>query len=68
MVWVSEWVSEWELTTNYHFVGGTFFVTGGTDKIIRVYKCIPYPPVLVAEVQQHQVGVVNGCDFNNNML
>ena len=48
-----------ELVSKFPLVGGTFFVTGGTDKIIRVYKCIPFPPVLVAEVQRHQVGVVN---------
>ena len=35
-------------------VGGKFFVTGGTDRIIRVYQCIPDPPTLVAELNKHQ--------------
>ena len=35
-------------------LGGKFFVTGGTDRIIRVYECIPDPPTLVAELNKHQ--------------
>ena len=30
-------------------------MTGGTDKVLRVYNCIPGPPVLVAEVSGHTV-------------
>jgi len=33
--------------------GGKFFVTGGTDRIIRVYVCIPGPPILHAELTGH---------------
>ena len=36
--------------------GGKFFVTGGTDRIIRVYVCIPGPPTLHAELTGHTVG------------
>lgn len=47
--------------------GGKYFVTGGTDHILRVYVCIPGPPVLQAELDGHKVvmcvmacnGVVN---------
>ena len=35
--------------------GGKYFVTGGTDKSVRVYICIPGPPVLQAEIQAHTV-------------
>ena len=35
--------------------GGKFFVTGGTDRIIRVYMCIPGPPTLQAELTGHTV-------------
>ena len=37
------------------FSGGKFFVTGGTDLIIRVYVCIPGPPTLQAELTGHTV-------------
>ena len=30
-------------------------MTGGTDKIVRVYDCMPGPPSLMAEVQGHMV-------------
>ena len=30
-------------------------MTGGTDKTVRVYNCIPGPPVLLAEVLGHMV-------------
>ncbi len=33
--------------------GGKFFVTGGTDCLVRVYQCVPYPPVLIAELSGH---------------
>ncbi len=35
--------------------GGKYFVTGGTDHILRVYICNPGPPVLVAELDGHKV-------------
>ena len=35
--------------------GGKYFVTGGTDKFVRVYVCIPGPPTLMAEVLAHSV-------------
>ena len=38
------------------YTGGKYFVTGGTDHIIRVYICIPGPPTLQAELEgQHTV-------------
>ena len=42
---------QWYLT----LLGGKFFVTGGTDRIIRVYMCIPGPPTLQAELTGHTV-------------
>ena len=33
-------------------LGGKYFVTGGTDHIIRVYICIPGPPTLQAELEE----------------
>lgn len=39
-------------------LGGKYFVTGGTDHIIRVYLCIPGPPILHAELEdQHTVSI-----------
>ena len=39
-----------------YIIGGKYFVTGGTDHIIRVYICIPGPPTLQAELEdQHTV-------------
>lgn len=35
--------------------GGKYFVTGGTDHILRVYVCNPGPPVLQAELDGHTV-------------
>lgn len=35
--------------------GGKYFVTGGTDHILRVYVCNPGPPVLHAELDGHKV-------------
>ena len=37
--------------------GGKYFATGGTDRIVRVYSCIPGPPTLTAEVSGHMVGI-----------
>ena len=31
-------------------------MTGGTDKVVRVYSCIPGPPALMAEMAGHMVG------------
>ena len=38
----------------YYCLGGKFYVTGGTDRIARVYQCIPDPPILLAELSGHQ--------------
>ena len=35
-------------------------MTGGTDKILRVYNCIPGLPVLLAEVLGHMVREICG--------
>ena len=35
--------------------GGKYFVTGGTDHILRVYVCNPGPPALQAELDGHKV-------------
>ena len=35
--------------------GGKYFVTGGTDHILRVYLCIPDSPTLHAELEGHKV-------------
>ena len=40
--------------------GGKYFVTGGTDHILRVYVCIPGPPVLQAELVRHKVRSIGG--------
>ena len=55
----------YEDSVNHHLIplplspppsGGKYFVTGGTDHIIRVYMCIPGPPTLQAELDsQHKV-------------
>ena len=37
--------------------GGKYFVTGGTDHLLRVYVCIPGPPVLYTELDGHKVCV-----------
>ena len=37
--------------------GGKYFVTGGTDHILRVYVCNPGPPVLLAELDGHTVSL-----------
>ena len=36
--------------------GGKYFATGGTDHVLRVYVCIPGPPLLQAELKGHKVG------------
>ena len=43
------------LYTARALAGGKYFVTGGTDCIIRVYVCIPGPPTLEAELGGHTV-------------
>ena len=46
------------LSSSSSSLGGKYFVTGGTDHIIRVYLCIPGPPTLQAELEdQHTVSV-----------
>jgi len=35
--------------------GGKYFVTGGTDHILRVYLCNPDSPILHAELDGHKV-------------
>ena len=35
--------------------GGKYFATGGTDRIIRVYQCVPGPPTVMAEIETHTV-------------
>ncbi len=35
--------------------GGKYFVTGGTDRLLRVYSCCPSQPFLMTEVQAHTV-------------
>ena len=41
--------------------GGKYFVTGGTDRILRMYVCIPGPPVLQAELSGHTVRIQAVC-------
>ena len=43
-----------------------FFVTGGTDRIVRVYQCIPYPPILVAELEGHSDRIMT-IQFSNTL-
>ena len=37
--------------------GGKYFVTGGSDHILRAYLCIPGPPTLQGELNGHTVCV-----------
>ncbi len=36
--------------------GGKYFVTGGTDRLVRVCVCVPGPPQLQVEIAGHEVG------------
>ena len=48
--------------------GGKYFVTGGTDKFVRVYVCIPGPPTLMVEVLAHSVRLTtNSTDIQCNI-
>ena len=44
--------------------GGKFYVTGGTDKIVRVYE-MSDPPLLVNELTGHTDRILT-IQFNNN--